>query len=66
MIVSAAWGDWAEGVPAGMVLVGFRGWAGECKRIIPAGDYRPGELRFLSDYPLALVPVLETRHDHGT
>lgn len=52
--VSAAWGDWADGVPAGMARVAFRGYSGVTYRLIPAGEYDPGARPFLSDYPGAL------------
>lgn len=51
--VCAAWGDWAEGVPAGMAGVVFRGRAGECLRLVPAAAYEPGAKPRLSDYPEA-------------
>lgn len=48
--VTSAAGDWADGVPAGMVRVTFNGRAGETVRLVPAGDYQPGAKPRLSDY----------------
>lgn len=39
MFNTAAWGDWHETVPAGMVGVVFRGRAGEQWSLIPADRY---------------------------
>jgi hypothetical protein len=53
--VSAAWGDWAEGVPAGMVRVAFRGYDGVTHQLMPAAEYDPGARPFMSDYAAVLA-----------
>lgn len=56
LFVVSASGDWAEGVPAGMVLVTFsgRGWTPHVKRLVAKDSYQPGEKPKLSDYPEAV------------
>ena len=53
LFVLAAWGDWQAGVPGGMCGVKFGGRDGEAWHLVPAGDYHPGKLPGLSDYPQA-------------
>jgi hypothetical protein len=47
-------------IPAGMVLVTFRGAGVETTRIIPAGDYDPKRKPALSDYPASLDQAAAT------
>jgi hypothetical protein len=55
LFVSCAFGDWADGVPAGKSLVTFtgRGGANKINVLIDAADYAPGSKKKLSDYPTA-------------
>lgn len=48
--VIAAWGDWADEVPAGHTKVLFKGRNGEIERIMPHNLYNPAKVKALSAY----------------
>lgn len=49
-MVRAAWGDWQDGVPVGKVGVMFRGNFGDSYWLMPKDMYRPGKLKWLTEY----------------
>jgi hypothetical protein len=58
LYVLAAWGDWHDEVPSGMVGVLFGGsrWGvAERKMLVREDDYAPGKRPWLSDYPTAIA-----------
>lgn len=61
LMVLAAWGDWQDKVPEGMVGVKFGAYGQtSAYRLAWAESYQPRAMRFLSDYPDAIE-----WHDHA-